>query len=169
MNTKKLALLACCTAVSLSSYTIDGMAAPKKTASAGAWKVVVTLRADASDCTTAAIVPDGTAGGRNPFPTFYTFHEGGTLSEYGSRAAPSYRTPGHGVWKSSKKGALDARYTFLIFDGNGFETGTVNVTDSLTVSANSRTLSGTARYVLTDPSGNTIPFCATIAGEAIAF
>ena len=169
MNTKKLALLACCTAVSLSSYTIDGMAGNKKPANAGAWKVVVTLRADAPDCTTAAIVPDGTGGGRNPFPTFYTFHDGGTLSEYGSRSAPSHRTPGHGVWKYSKKGVLDARYTFLLFDDNGFQTGTIDVTDSLTVSANGRTLLGTARYVLTDLSGNTTPFCATIAGEAITF
>ena len=95
MNTKKLALLACCTAVSLSSYTIDGMAGNKKPANAGAWKVAVTLRANATDCASATIIPDG-AGGRNPFPTFYTFHEGGTLSDYGSRSAPSDRTPGQG-------------------------------------------------------------------------
>jgi hypothetical protein len=164
----KFTLLALYTAISLSSFSNSGSAeTPEKTIQ-GAWEVVVTLRFDAPNCKTAEIVPNG-GGAVNPFPTFYTFHGDGTLSEFGSRAAPSHRTPGFGVWRKGDKSKINTRYTFLTFDENGIQDARLDIRGNLAVTDDGQSLKGTGRYVRTDISGNSIPFCATIAGERITF
>ena len=170
---KKLAMLTCCAAIGLSSHAGTTLAGEKKPTIEGAWEVVVTLRSDASDCASAEIIPEG-GGAINPFPTFYTYQQGGTLSEYGSRASPAYRTPGVGVWKPAGKGKSDAgkyaiRYAFLLFDGNQIQNARVDVRGDISLAAGGNRLTGVARYAATDLSGNTLPFCATIEGKRITF
>lgn len=169
----KLAMLICCAAIGLSSHTGTALAGEKKPTIEGAWEVVVTLRWDGPDCTVAEVVPEG-GGASNPFPTFYTYQQGGTLSEYGSRSSPAYRSPGVGVWKAAGKSKSDAgkyaiRYAFLLFDGNQMRSARIDVSGDISLTAGGNKLTGVARYVATDLSGNTLPYCATIEGSRITF
>ena len=75
----------------------------------GAWQVVVTLRVDAPDCTTAAVV--GT--GLNPFLSLHTFHRGGTMSESERARLRCNRTSGHGVWDRTGNRSFQYRAVFL--------------------------------------------------------
>ena len=169
----KLALLTCCVAVGLSSHTGTALAGGKKPTIEGAWEVVVTLRQNGPDCSTAGIIPGGN-GAANPFPTFYSYHQGGLLSEYGSRASPAHRTPGAGVWRQAGKRKSDAgkyaiRYTFLTFDGSELQDARIDVRGDISLVAGGDKLTGVARYVRTDLSGNAVPFCSTIDGTRITF
>jgi len=170
---KKLVLLASCAAIGLLSHTGIALAGGTKPTIEGAWEVVVTLRWDGPDCTAAEIVPDG-GGAINPFPTFYTYQQGGTLSEYGSRASPAHRTPGAGVWKQAGKSKSDAgkyviRYTFLTFDGSEQQDARIDVRGNISLAGGGNRLTGVARYIRTDVSGNAVPFCATVEGTRINF
>lgn len=130
----------------------------------GAWRVVVTLRVDAPDCTTAAIVGIGP----NPFPSFNTFHRGGTMSEFGTRSPPATRTSGHGVWERTGYRSFEYRLLFDSFDVNGLLTATMDIRSDLKVARNSMTFEGVSRFVRTDISGNALRFCATLEGERIS-
>jgi hypothetical protein len=155
----KLATLTCCAAIGLSSHTGMALAGDKKPTIEGAWEAVVTLRGDAPDCTTGAIVPEG-AGAINPFTAFFTFQQGGTLSEYGNRASPAHRTPGAGVWRAAGKGKPNAgkyamRYTFLLFDaGNQIQIGRMDVRADVSLATGGNKWTGVSRLVMTDLSGN---------------
>jgi len=129
----------------------------------GAWQVEVTVRFDAPDCTTAAPVPFGP----NPFPSLNTYHAGGTVSETGSRSAPSMRSPGHGVWQRTGGRTYDARYTFQGFDANGFLATNMDIRSAITLSADGGAFKGVSRLRFSDISGNVMPFCATL--EAVRF
>jgi hypothetical protein len=126
----------------------------------GAWKVVVTLRVPAADCTTAA--PVGV--GPNPFPSFNTFHAGGTMSEWGARSPPATRSSGHGVWRRSGRDQYRYRMQFHSFDVNGLLTATMEINSDLTLGKDRDQFEGVARFVQTDLSGNARPFCATLEG-----
>jgi len=126
----------------------------------GAWQVEFTVRANATDCTTAPPVPFGP----NPFPALNTFHLGGTLSETGSRSPPSMRSPGHGVWEQVGRRTFEARYTFQGFDANGFLATNMDIRSKIVVDAGGDTFSGVSRLSFSDISGNTSPFCATVQG-----
>lgn len=126
----------------------------------GAWQVETTVRVNAADCTTAAPVPVGL----NPFPGLSTFHAGGTVSETGSRSPPSRRSPGHGVWRRTGGKTYDARYTFQVFDTNGFQSNIMDVRSAITLSADGDSFTGVSRFLFSDISGNTMPFCATHDG-----
>lgn len=130
----------------------------------GAWKVVVTLRAPAADCTTAA--PVGV--GPNPFPSFNTFHAGGTMSEWGTRSPPATRGSGHGVWRRSGRDEYRYHMQFHSFDANGLLTATMDINSDLTLGNDRNVFDGVARFVLTDLSGNTRPFCATLEGSRLS-
>jgi len=169
----KLATLTCCAAIGLSSHTGMALAGDKKATIEGAWEAVVTLRGDAPDCTTGAIVPEG-AGAINPFTAFFTFQQGGTLSEYGTRTSPANRTPGIGVWRPAGKGKSDAgkyatRYTFRLYDGNQMQIGRMDVRGDVSLAAGGNKFTGVSRLVVTDVSGNAFPFCATVEGNRITF
>ena len=129
----------------------------------GAWQVVVTLRVDAPDCKTAEIV----GFGPNPFPSFNTFHRGGTMSEFGTRVPPAARTPGHGVWKRTGERSFVYRSEFFIFDGNGLVAASMDIRSKLRLALTGNRFTGISRLVMTDVSGNEQPFCATLSGERI--
>jgi len=129
----------------------------------GAWQVVVTLRVDAPDCRTAEIV----GFGPNPFLSFNTFHRGGTMSEFGTRVPPAARTSGHGVWKRTGDRSFEYRSEFFIFDGTGVIAANMDIRSHLRLSVNGNKFTGVSRLVMTEVSGNALPFCATLSGERI--
>ena len=129
----------------------------------GAWQVVVTLRVDAPDCKKAEIV----AFGPNPFPSFNTFHRGGTMSEFGTRVPPAARTSGHGVWKRTGDRSFEYRSEFFVFDGDGLVAANMDIRSELRLSRTGNKFTGVSRLVMTEISGNEQPFCATLSGERI--
>lgn len=164
----KFAMLACSTAASLSILAgpvraDDDEKHPRPTLE-GAWQVEVTLRADGPDCTIAPIV----GVGFNPFPSFNTFHRGGTMSEFGTRAPPATRTPGHGIWERTGHRAFEYRELFYSFDANGLLTATMDIRADLMLAMDGDTFEGVSRFLRTNVSGNTLRFCATMSGERIS-
>ncbi len=124
----------------------------------------MTLRADAPDCTIASIV----GVGLNPFPSFNTFHKGGTMSEFGTRVPPATRTSGHGVWRRSGHRTYDYRLLFYSFDANGLLTATMDIRTDLMLAPDGDTFEGVSRFLRTDISGNAVRFCATMNGKRIS-
>lgn len=130
----------------------------------GAWEVVVTVRVPAADCTTAAPVTVGL----NPFPSFNTFHLGGTMNESGTRASPARRGAGHGLWKRVGFYKYIYRFMFHSFDANGFLTATMDTRSDVKLATDGNTFEGVSRLALTDLSGNVQNFCATLAGSRMS-
>ncbi len=163
----RFSVLACSVMASLSLVAIPisahGDGKPPRPQLEGAWQVVVTLRVDSPDCTTAAVV----GVGPNPFPTFNTFHRGGTMSEFGTRSPPSTRTSGHGVWNRTGFRSFEYRTVFFSFDGNGLLAASMDVRADLKLAQQGDTFEGVSRLVRTDLSGNELRFCATLSGERI--
>jgi hypothetical protein len=131
----------------------------------GAWDVVVTLRVPAEDCRTAAPVTVGS----NPFPSFNTFHKGGTMSEYGTRNVPASRTSGHGVWRRAGKDEFVYRLSFFSFDSvNGILVARMDIRSNLTLSDDGQTFEGVSRFVRTNFGSTVQNFCATLAGTRMS-
>jgi hypothetical protein len=135
-------------------------AARHRTSITGAWQVEVTVRFDSADCTASPPVPFGP----NPFPALYSFHEGGTVSETGSRSPPASRSPGHGVWKRTARNIFDVRNTFQGFDPNGLLAANADIRSSVQLSEDGSTFAGVSQLTFTDTSGNANRFCATLDG-----
>lgn len=158
---KQAGVLAVCLLTAGAAAHADGRA--KWEFIEGTWRVEVTPRA----CDSAGN-PVGNPLGSS-FPTFNTYHRGGTLSEHGSRMPPSQRGSGHGIWRRSGYAAFDYRMAFQVFDVSGALTATQNIGAELQMrGANSFT--GKARFTRTDLSGNVSPpQCATLAGARMVF
>jgi hypothetical protein len=166
---KKFTMLALSTAASLllltgSALADSGRKDPRPKLE-GAWQVEVTLRVDGPDCTIAPIV-GGSAP--NPFPSFNTFHEGGTMSEWGTRAPPATRGSGQGVWQRTGYDAFSYRDMFHSFDANGLLTATMDIRSDLQLATDGTTFTGVSRFLRTDISGNALHFCATLNGARIS-
>jgi hypothetical protein len=129
----------------------------------GLWQVVVTLRVDAPDCSTATVIVDPW----NPFPSFNTFHRGGTMSEFGTRSPPASRTSGHGIWKRTGNRSFEFRHVFYSFDANQALAANMDVRSDVTVNRKGNRFEGVARLVRTDLEGKALHFCATLNGERI--
>ena len=127
----------------------------------GAWQVEMTVRLPAEDCTTSPPVPFGI----NPFPSFNTFHEGGTMSEQGSRSSPANRSPGFGVWERIGHRKYAYRNMFHSFDDDGILIATMDITSELRLSNHGDTFTGVSHFVRTEVSGIARNFCATVTGE----
>ena len=130
----------------------------------GAWEAEVTLREDGPDCTITAIVGVGV----NPFRQLYTFHEGGTANEWGTRAPPATRGVGSGVWERTGNVKYRYRVKFHSFDENGFQNATLDIRTDVKLAKDGNTFLGVARFIRTDTSGNELRFCATMSGERIS-
>jgi hypothetical protein len=129
----------------------------------GAWRVDVTPHA----CNAA-----GQSTGSPldlPFPTFNTYHRGGTLSEHGSRLPPAQRGSGHGIWRRAGYGTFDYRLSFQVFNPSGMFVATQNISAKLTMNG-ANTFTGDSSFSRTDLSGNTSPLqCAKLAGTRMSF
>jgi hypothetical protein len=128
MNLKKQTLvlaLAVITALSITVSIVSSHNIPDKHSSAlsddhertitGVWRTVITQR----NCQT------GEPGAS--FPGLWTFHEGGTMSEYAvlpPLLIPARRSPGHGVWQR-EHGWQDysLHFTFYRYDPSGVFVG----------------------------------------------
>jgi hypothetical protein len=129
----------------------------------GTWQFVMTVRADAPDCTTAEPI----AFGPNPFPALASFHEGGTMSEFASRTPPSVRSTGFGGWKQTGQYRYRERHTFMEFDPNGLFWRTMVIESNIRLAKKGNSYDAVGRLELTDISGNVVNFCATF--EATRF
>jgi len=164
---KKRLILACAAAATLAGPVNPAAIADTPDAQdyrrtiEGAWEVMVTVRLPTPDCTTAPPVPFGP----NPFPSFNTFHEGGTMSEWGSRAPPATRSSGHGIWERTGPRQFAYRFKFHSFDSNGLLAATMDFSTSMVLSDDGSTFDGVSRFARTDISGNVQNFCATMSGS----
>jgi hypothetical protein len=94
----------------------------------GTWTTAVTLL----NC------QSGEPVGVPPFPGLATFHDGGTMSEFGvgPGSGPALRSPGHGVWQR-EPGRQDYSSTFILYryDSSGGFIGSQKVTSDLELAA----------------------------------
>lgn len=130
----------------------------------GAWQVETTVRRNAADCANADPLPPLAP---NPFPSFSTFHFGGTMNEQGSRSPPARRSPGFGIWKRTGRHDYSYRVMFQSFDVNGLLAATMDIRTQLVLAKDGETFDGISRFVRTDISGNVLNFCATMNGQRI--
>lgn len=130
----------------------------------GSWLVETTVRVHAEDCTTAPLVPPFAP---NPFSAFNSFHQGGTMTEQGSRSSPARRSTGFGVWERTGHRKYAYRLQFHSFDANGLLAATMDIRTQLKLARDGETFEAVSRFVRTDISGNALNFCATMTGERI--
>lgn len=164
---KKLLILACITASAVlvpGAVSADNDHQNARHTIEGAWEVVTTVRMPAEDCTTSPMV-----GGPNPFAAFNTFHEGGTMSEWGSRSPPKNRSSGHGVWERIGHDRYGYRLMFHSFDEDGRLTATMDIRTRIKLSRNGDTFTAVSRFVRTDLGGNVLNFCATMEGVRFTY
>lgn len=128
----------------------------------GAWRVVLTPR----NCTTRAAL-----GGS--FRGLYTFHKGGTMSEWltNSFVLPTLRSPGHGVWQRDGSNSYGLRsYTYSIifnrYNASGIITGSQIGRAELVLgeSGNDYTTNSTVQIFDTEDNPVGSPSCSTIEG-----
>src|SRR5678816_3264471 len=94
----------------------------------GVWRTAVTPR----NCQTGE--PVGVA----PFPGLFTFHDDGTMSEYGigPGSSPALRSPGHGVWQREQGWqGYSFSFTYYRYDASGLFIGSQKVAATLELGA----------------------------------
>ena len=99
----------------------------------GVWRTAVTPR----NCQTGLPVAPVIRG-------LFTFHNGGTMSEYGigPGQTPALRSPGHGVWqRENGSRAYSFKFIMYRYDANGAFIGSQKVTANLLVNLDVLTLS----------------------------
>ena len=164
---KKLALLVGGAAVGMLLATGGGVAhgsGREQLTIEGAWEVTTTVRLPADDCRTSPPVPVGL----NPFASFNSFHEGGTMSETGTRSPPSDRTPGHGVWERIGDNRFGYRVMFHSFRDGALD-ALMDIRTRVKLSRNGETFTGVSRFVRTAVDGTVLNFCATMEGKRINY
>ena len=110
----------------------------------GVWETTVTPR----NCVTGEQVAPSFIG-------LITFHQGGTLSEYGANPAAPFRTPGHGVWQRGYRGegSYLFDFTFIPLTPAGAPVGRLAVTQTLEIARHSDNGSSSGSFQLTNTSG----------------
>ena len=125
----------------------------------GVWSLEVTLRV----CATGAPVP-----GVDPFPALNTFHQGGTLTEFGTRFSPATRNVGQGVWKKTGRFTYQSHFVFQRFDANGLYIGDQDVRRTSRLSPDGAWLTTEATVEIRDANGVVVMRgCATEDGSRI--
>jgi hypothetical protein len=114
-------------AIVASAPTSPTVAARQGGTLVGAWQTRVSPRI----CATGQVLPIF-------LPGLFTFHEGGTVSEWGVAPGmrPEHRSPGHGVWRHTH-GWQGYTYTFTYYryDDSGAYAGRQKVTSVLELDA----------------------------------
>ena len=101
-------------------------------------------------------------------PGLWTFHEGGTMSEFTGAPglSPAVRGSGHGVWQR-EPGWQDYSLTFLFhrYDANGVFTGSQKAKIALKLGASGNEFTGTSAIEILDADGNVVfTGCGTPTG-----
>jgi hypothetical protein len=122
----------------------------------GVWRTVVTQR----NCQTDAPIAS--------FMGSFTFHQGGTMSEYGVApgGSPARRSPGHGVWQR-EHGWQDYSFAFMLYnyDANGVIVGSQRVTAALELFPQGDEFASRSAIEVLDVNDNvTVTRCATTVG-----
>jgi hypothetical protein len=169
MNLKKQTLvlaLAVITALSITVSIVSSHNIPDKHSSAlsddhektiiGVWRMALTT----VNCQTGDVIR--TVRG------LWTFHEGGTMSEYASApgVSPSLRGSGHGVWQR-EHGWQDYSLTFIFYryDASGVFTGSQRARVALTLGASGDEFTASSAIEIRDANENvTITACGTPSG-----
>jgi hypothetical protein len=123
----------------------------------GVWKTAVAQR----NCQTDAVGPFGIRG-------LFTFHEGGTMSEFGVApgSSPAQRSPGHGVWQQ-EHGWQDysLAFTYYRYDVSGAFVGSQKVSATLELGASGDEFTGKSSVEVFDANDNlTATVCAASVG-----
>jgi hypothetical protein len=127
----------------------------------GTWRTVVTPR----NCQTG-----------DPFTPLagqFTFHQGGTMAEYGigPGSSPALRSPGHGVWQRRHGWQLYSfAFTFYRYNTSGALLGSQKITGELELGAGGDTF--VTRSVIEVLDVNDVQIgsgCATAAGTRFEF
>jgi len=123
----------------------------------GVWRTAVTLL----NCQTGQPV------GVPPFPGLFTFHDDGTMSEFGigPGSSPALRSPGHGVWQR-EHGWQEYSYTFVYYryNSSGAFIGSQKVTSELELAASGDSFVTKSAVEIIDLSNNVTTVCASAAG-----
>ena len=124
----------------------------------GVWRTVVTPR----NCQT------GEPLGPLVIRGLFTFHEGGTVSEFGVApgSTPALRSPGHGVWQR-EHGWQDYSFAFIHnrYDATGAFLGTQTVRATLELDGSGDAIATQSTVQVFDANDAlTATFCATAAG-----
>ena len=173
MNLHKQTLgiaLAIMTALTMTGSTVSGKAIQDKQVSAtvsektieGVWRTVVTLR----NCQTGDPVAPS-------FQGVFTFHEGGTMSEFGvgPGSTPALRSPGHGLWRRAH-GWQEYEFTFFHYryNASGALLGTQKIVATLQLGASGDEFTAVSASQTLDPDDNVLGnFCATSVGTRFEF
>jgi hypothetical protein len=169
MNLKKQTLvlaLAVITALSITVSIVSSHNIPDKHSSAlsddhertiiGVWRMALTT----VDCQTGDVV--------RTIPGLWTFHKGGTMSEYASAPglSPALRGSGHGVWQrehGSQDYSLD--FTFYRYNASGVFTGSQRAKIALILGASGDEFTATSTIEILDANDNIIiTACGTPTG-----
>jgi len=122
----------------------------------GVWRTVVTPR----NCQTGA--PIVTLSG------LFTFHQGGTMSEYGigPGSSPALRSPGHGVWHRAQGWQeYSIAFTFYRYDASGVFIGSQKVTAALELGSSGDDFASRSVIESLDVNDNLVGTgCATAVG-----
>ncbi len=172
MNLHKQTLgiaLAIMTALTMTVSTVSGKAIQDKQLPAkslektieGVWRTVVTFR----NCQTG-----------DPLASFqgvFTFHEGGTMSEFGvgPGSNPALRSPGHGLWRRAQ-GWQDYEYTFFHYRYNatGGLLGTQRIRATLQLGPSGDEFTAVSASQALDTDDNVLGnFCTTSVGRRFDF
>ena len=160
--------LAMIAAVSMTASIVSGQKKSDNQASAssnasertieGTWRTVVTPR----NCQTGAPLGPVVIRGLS------TFHEGGTMSEFGVApgSTPAQRSPGHGVWQR-EHGWQDYSFAFIHnrYDASGAFIGYQSVRATLELDAGGDEFTTQSTVQVFDANDNLVgTFCATSAG-----
>ena len=133
--------------------------APERTL-VGVWRVALTPR----NCLTGDPLPAPGA----PYQGLYTFHKGGTMSEWltNTFVLPTLRSPGHGVWRKTS-GWQNYSYAIIFnrYDSLGNITGTQRGRADLVLGETGNTYTSTGTVQIFDLDGNSLGTnCSTIEG-----
>ena len=123
----------------------------------GVWRTAVAPR----DCQTDAIGPFGIRG-------VFTFHQGGTMAEYGigPGSSPALRSPGHGIWQR-ERGWQEYSFAFgyYRYEANGAFAGSQRVRATLRLASNGDEFTGKSVVEVFDVNDNLVgTFCAASVG-----
>jgi hypothetical protein len=157
--------LAIMTALTMTPFLVSGKAIQDKQLAAktieGVWRTVITFR----NCQTG----DPLASIQGVF----TFHEGGTMSEFGvgPGSNPALRSPGHGLWRRAL-GWQDYEYTFFHYRYNatGVLLGTQRIRATLQLGPSGDEFTAVSASQALDPDDNVLGnFCTTSVGTRFEF
>jgi hypothetical protein len=126
----------------------------------GVWLTRVRPR----NCETGELLPVPVLQGHGLF----TFHQGGTASEYGigPGQTPALRSPGHGVWRRAH-GWQEYEYAFMFtrHDASGAFVGSSKVTSALVLDASGDAWTSNSQVEVFDATGSLILApCVTVTG-----